>query len=313
VYFSLSDREVRALAAGGNRNTDDRTLLEYRAPRAMVGETRRGELQAMVKRFQNGLLPVELLPSETRDALEASAESSLDLSMDRSADYVHALDAETPTASLEIVRGRLALRENRIAEAIVHLNHAMMLEPESVKAMYWLASAKHMTPNDSEGDTLLTRILQRDPKNLLALASRVGFARDRRDWRAGAQAQVEHIAAMKDPPASEFCTLGDLWTRADNLFLAEEALRAGLAREPYSYLCHRELGEIDRLKGRFASAREHLELVVRFYPEVDSGTYASLALLYRAQQRPDRARDILGKGQRIFPKDPMISRMSSQY
>jgi spermidine synthase len=28
VYFSLSDAEVRALAAGGDRNTDDRTLLE---------------------------------------------------------------------------------------------------------------------------------------------------------------------------------------------------------------------------------------------------------------------------------------------
>jgi len=208
------------------------------------------------------------------------------------------------------VRGRLALQENRIAEAIAHLNRAMMLEPESVKAMYWLASAKHITPNDSEGDILLARILQRDPKNLLALASRVGFAKDRRDWRAGAQAQVEHIAAMKDPPASEFCTLGDLWTRAGNYSSAEEALRAGLQREPYSYLCHRELGEIDRIKGRFAAAREHLELVVRFYPEVDSGTYVSLALLYRAQEHPDRARDILRKGKRIFPKDPMISRMS---
>ncbi len=311
VYFSLSDAEVRALSAGGNRNTDDRTLLEYRAPRAMVGETRTGELEAIVKRFQNGLLPVELRPSETRAALEAAAESSIDLNMDRSADYIHALDAETPTASLEIVRGRLALRENRITEAIAHLNHAMILEPENVKAMYWLASTKHVTPNDSEGDTLLTRILQRDPKNLLALASRVGFARDRRDWRASAQAQVEHIAAIKDPPASEFCTLGDLWARAGNLTSAEEALRAGLEREPYSYLCHRELGEIDRIKRRFAAAREHLELVVRLYPEVDAGTYVSLALVYRAQEHPDQARDILGKGKRIFPKDPMISRMSA--
>jgi tetratricopeptide (TPR) repeat protein len=230
--------------------------------------------------------------------------------MGRSADYVHALDAETPTASLEIVRGRLALRENRIAEAIVHLNHAMMLEPESVTAMYWLASAKHFTPHDSEGDILLTRILQRDPKNLLALAARVAFAKDRRDWRSGAQAQMEHIAAMKDPPASEYCTLGDLWAHAGNYSSAEEALRAGLEREPYSYLCHRELGEIDRVKGRFAAAREHLEFVVRFYPEVDSGTYASLALLYRAQGHLDLARDILRKGRRIFPEDSMISRMS---
>ena len=311
AYFSLGDAEVRALAAGGNRNTDDRTLLEYRAPRAMVGETRTAELMALVRRFQNGLLPVELRTSERRAALEAAAESSLDLHMERSAEYAHALDAETPTASLEIVRGRQAIRENRIAEAITHFNRALVLEPQSVKAMHWLALAKHATPGDSEGDILLTRILQRDPKNQLALASRVEFARERRDWRASAQAQVEHVAAMKELPASELCMLGDLWARAGNLAAAEEALRAGLQREPYSYMCHRELGEIDRVKGRMSAAQENLEFVVRFYPEADSGTYLSLALVYRAQGHPDRAREILEKGRRIFPNAQVISRMFS--
>src|SRR5712692_8673721 len=43
VYFRLSDAQVRALAAGASRNTDDRTFLEYRAPRAMIGENRSGE------------------------------------------------------------------------------------------------------------------------------------------------------------------------------------------------------------------------------------------------------------------------------
>jgi len=311
VYFRLSDTEVRALAAGGDRNTDDRTLLEYRAPRGMVGETRREELEATVKRFQKGLLPAELRVSEMRPALEAAAESSLDLATNSSADYVHALDGETPTAALETTRGRLALKENRTAEAVAHLSRATMLEPDNLDALYWLAIAKHITPNDLEGDTLLTRILRRDPKNLPALASRVTFARDRRDWRTGAQTQVERIAAMKDPPSSEFCTLGDLWVRAGNLASAEEALVAGLERDPYSYLCHRELGEVDRLRGRLTAAREHLELVVRMYPDMDSGTYVSLALVYRAQEHPDQARNILAKGLRIFPRDPLISRMSS--
>lgn len=312
AYFSLSDAEVRALATGGNHNTDDRTLLEYRAPRAMIGENRVGELEAAVRRFQSGLLPVELRNSETRAALEAAAETSLALGIDRSADYVHALDAETPTASLEIVRGRLALRENRIADAIAHFNRAMMLEPESAAGMYWYALAKHATPGDSEGNAILARILQRDPKNLLALAARVEFARERRDWRVGALAQVEHIAAMKDPPPSEFCRLGDLWARAGELTPAENAFRKGLELEPYSYMCHRELGEIDRAKGNLVPAREHLEFVVHFYPEADARTYLSLALVYRAQGHPDQAREILRKGQRIFPNEPLLSRVSSR-
>ena len=313
AYFSLSDAEVRALAARGNRNTDDRTLLEYRAPYAMIDETRRDELEAVIKRFQNGLLPTELRTSEMRAALEAAAETSFDLHMDRSADYVQALDTETPTASLEILRGRMAHRENQRADAIAHFDRAMALEPQSTKAAYWLALEKHTAPGDYEGDALLTRILQLDPRNLRALASRVEFARDRRDWRGSARAQTEYIAAMEDPAASEYCRLGDLWARAGNLTQAEEAFRSGLEHEPYSYMCHRELGEIDRVRGRLSAAREHLEFVVRFYPEADSSIYPSLALVYRAQGQLDKARKLLGKGHRIFPNDPTIYSLYSHY
>jgi tetratricopeptide (TPR) repeat protein len=105
--------------------------------------------------------------------------------------------------------------------------------------------------------------------------------------------------------------LGSLWARAGNLASAEQALQAGLQREPYSYMCHREAGEIARVKGRLAAAQENLEFVVRFYSEADSGTYLSLALVYRAQGHPDLAREILRKGQRIFPKTQIISRSPS--
>jgi len=70
------------------------------------------------------------------------------------------------------------------------------------------------------------------------------------------------------------------------------------------------LAKSNRLKGRFAAASEHLEFVVRMYPEMDAGTYASLALVYRAQGHPDQAQDILAKGLRMFPRDPLISRIS---
>lgn len=279
------------------------------APRAAVGENRKAELDASVKRYQRELLPDDLLHSERLPALQAAAESSLDLNLDASTNYVHALDREVPTSAIEIVRGRLALRQNRTSEAVTHLSRAIELEPENLNAIYWLAMAKHSSPNDSEGDAMLTQILQRDPKNIRALASRVAYAKDRRDWHSGAQAQDDLMAATEDPPAAEFCVLGGFWFRAGNLSSSEDALKGGLERDPYSYLCHRELGEIDRVEGRFAEARSHLELVVRMYPEMDAGTYASLALVYRAQKQPHPAKDILAKGLRIFPRDPMISRL----
>jgi len=66
------------------------------------------------------------------------------------------------------------------------------------------------------------------------------------------------------------------------------------------------------VQGRLSSAREHLEFVVRFYPDADPRTYISLALVYRAQGAPRLAREILAKGRRIFPGDPAILRMSSR-
>jgi len=311
VYFRLSDSQVRALAAGAPSNTSDRTLLEYRAPRALVGGNRRTELEASVNAYRDGILPAELLPSETPSSLEAAAESALDLNLESSADYLHELNMAPPTPALEILRGRLALRQNRTEEAIAHLSRALVLDSENIKAMYWLAVAKHSKPGASEGDVLLARVLQLAPSYLPALASRVAFARDRRDWRTGAGLQQERIAAMKDPPAAEYCALGDLWIRAGELISAESALKSGLELDPYSFLCHRELGEVNRLKGRLDAAREHLEFVVLMYPEMDPGTYASLAFVYRAQKQPDRERAILAKGLRIFPGDPLISRISS--
>jgi len=310
VYFRLNDSEVRYLAAGGDRNTDDRTLLEYRAPKGTVGEDRKSELEALIKNYQRELLPDELLPTEKPLALQAAAESSLDLDLDVSAAYVGALDSENSTPSLEIIRGRLALKQNRSVDAINHFNRALELEPENAKATYWLAIAKHFNPTDTEADLLLDRVLQRDPQNALALASRVAFARDRKDWIVAARAQERLTDAMSDPQAAEFCRLGDLRFRAGNLNTAENALKIGLERDPYSYLCNRELGEIERVKGRLEEASTHLQLVVRMYPEMDPGTYASLALVYEAQKRLDSARTILEKGLRIFPGNPLLSRMS---
>jgi tetratricopeptide (TPR) repeat protein len=86
----------------------------------------------------------------------------------------------------------------------------------------------------------------------------------------------------------------------------EEPLRAGLQRDAYIFLRHRDLGELERAAGRNAEAQKDLEFVVRFFPEADPKTYASLALLYRAEGKLRNADDVLGKGRRIFPEDTLL-------
>jgi uncharacterized protein HemY len=81
-----------------------------------------------------------------------------------------------------------------------------------------------------------------------------------------------------------------------------------LARDSYSFLCHRDLGELARAAGKNEEARSHLEFVVKHFPEADAKTFASLALAYKALGKNQDADDVLRKGKRIFPEDGFLQK-----
>src|SRR5207244_7625671 len=89
-------------------------------------------------------------------------------------------------------------------------------------------------------------------------------------------------AMMPDPPASEYCRLGAIWMKMSNLAEAEPVLLRGISKDPYSYACHLGLGELYRETGRLSLARQHFELIVRFYPDYDPVIFRSLAGVYLA-------------------------------
>jgi tetratricopeptide (TPR) repeat protein len=75
-------------------------------------------------------------------------------------------------------------------------------------------------------------------------------------------------------------------------------------KDPYSYACNLELGELYRETGRFLTARQHFELVVRLYPNYDATIFRSLAGIYLILGEPRAAKATLHKGLRLFPDDP---------
>ena len=168
-----------------------------------------------------------------------------------------------------------------------------------------------MTPGDTESGALLARVLERDPQNLEALATKAEFAKEAHDWRGAAEAFAKRIRVMNSPPASDYCRLGDLQALSGDLVSAVGAFRNGIETDPYSYLCHLELGEIARAIGRLQEARQHREFVERHYPDAAPGIYLSLGAVYRAQGNLQKAREVLQKGRRIFPDDQAIARMVS--
>lgn len=91
-----------------------------------------------------------------------------------------------------------------------------------------------------------------------------------------------------------------------NLTVAEPVLLKGLLKDPYSYACHLELGELYRKTNRLALARQHFEWVVRFFPDAYSTVYRSLAGVYIALGDTRSAASILAKGRRVFPDDEQM-------
>jgi hypothetical protein len=112
-----------------------------------------------------------------------------------------------------------------------------------------------------------------------ALRARADFARDRSDWEAAITAQRKLLVGAPTSSVLEYWRLGDSYLHVRKMNEAEGPLREGLKRDPYSFLCHRDLGELGRAARRNTEAQHDLEFVVRFFPEADLKTHASLALL----------------------------------
>lgn len=96
--------------------------------------------------------------------------------------------------------------------------------------------------------------------------------------------------------------------KISNYAEAEPVLLRGISKDPYSYACHLELGELYRRAGQLPLARENFELVVRFYPDYDPAVFRALANVYSSLGDSRSADAILRKGLRLFPSNPELQK-----
>jgi len=150
--------------------------------------------------------------------------------------------------------------------------------------MYWLAESEAQSSLLQAASDHLEGILKLSPHDKLAMRALVRLAQRRGDWDRAIAFQLRLVEAEAGSSASSYCALGDLYLRKQDLASAEQPLRDGLQGEGLSYLCHRDLGEWLRVNGRWEEAEAELTFVATHFPEVDPKTFASLALLYQAQE-----------------------------
>jgi tetratricopeptide (TPR) repeat protein len=309
AYYALNDSAVRRMAAGSVLNTDDRTLLEYHAPRALLNRSLLDSNAKLIAGNREGLLPANLDPSEARRALEAAAETDLRLANQPDAvAYLQALEKEPPSSNLEMLRGLAQMSDNHNDAAQAHFENAARLDPDSLSALHWLAVVAHNKNEEASADLRVSQMLQRDPKFHAALADRVKFARDRQDWPTTVSAQATLIKATKNPLAIEFCRLGEFLLRTQNLAEAEKAFLTGIVVDPYSYSCNRNLAELYRQTGLMDRAHTRLDFIVRLFPDADPAIYTSLFTVDTALGDHAAAHAAIQKGRRLFPQDEALRR-----
>lgn len=312
AFFVLNDSAVRRLAQGSHQlNTDDRTLLEYDAPRSLL----RSELvdvdQELVSRFRGAPLPENLAPSEAAYALEASLETDLDLNDTTGAQaLLRALGQQPESASLDVAKGRIALNRGKAAEGREFLEAAVKLDAGSPDAAYWLAKAEQATGDDASARARLTALIESHPRYLPALEEAVQIAAGEQDYVTALATQLKRMNLMQKPAASEYGRLGLILLNIANYSEAESALFKGLTVDPNCYSCHFALGELYLHVGKLSLAKENFEWAVRHFPDYDVANFRALAGIEIMLGEKEAAHDTLSEARRVFPQDDDLLRQT---
>jgi spermidine synthase len=310
-YHRLDDGDLRKFGAESYRNTDNRNRLEYRAPRGLLVKGLEEQNSKAVWAQRSLPLSNILWLDDSNGALQAAAETLINIDDEEASHFMGYLQGAPETASLALLRGRWHLAGARYADAKAAFDIALRIDPKSLEAAAGLANVARRQAQYDTAELLCRQILARDPNYIPAIECMMRISRARERWDESAQWQATLLKLKPNSDPDEYSRLGEVLFQAGKNDLAERAFVAALEKEPYSYAAHRNLGEIYIQKKAWDKAQAHLEFVVRFHPDADAGTYLRLAEVYRSSGRPQSAAEILRKGLRIFPDNQELQKLNA--
>jgi tetratricopeptide (TPR) repeat protein len=310
-FYLLDDAALRRFAAGARVDSDDRMSLEYEAPHSLLV---RGLVEENLKQLQAAQPAVELagMSGEERESvLAASAITALNGGDAADADrFESSLDQGSPREEPQIAFGRSALARADYAAAMRFFEAAATADPQSLPAAWGIAETNRLSGQTELARQQLLSILARDPKDLRALGSLEQIYSDTSRPLDASFTQRALIAADPHADADAYAELGEMLKRAGRLDEAVTAMNECLARDPYNFQTHLNLGQIFDVEHKYREARQTLEFAERFFPDVDPQIYA---LLYEADKGlgdSGAAAEAVRSGLRIFPGDPDLLKLS---
>jgi tetratricopeptide (TPR) repeat protein len=247
---------------------------------------------------------------QRNSVLAASAVTALNGGDSADADrFVSALNYDSPTPEDEISRGRDAIAHADYQSATRAFGIALTADPNSVAATWGLAEVNRLSGNLDLANQQFLRVLKRKPDDLRTLGSLEQLYSDTSHPIEAAEIQRRLINADPRAGADAYAELGEMLKRAGKLDEAVAAMNECLARDPYNFQSHLNLGQILDFQKKYHDSRKNLEFVRRFFPDVDSQTYALLYEVDSAIGDSKAATEAVRFGIHLFPNDPTLLRL----
>ena len=306
----LNDTALHNFAATGRIDSDDRTSLEYSAPRSLLV---RGLDDENLRELHETQAKVDLagFSSDQRNSvLAASAVTALNGGDIADADrFVSALDFESSSTESEISRGRDAIVHADYRSAASAFGIALAADPNSVSAEWGLAEVNRLSGNLDLANQQFLHVLERNPDDLRTLGSLEQLYSATNHPFEAAEIQRRLIKANPHASADDYAELGEMLKRAEKLDEAVAAMNECLARDPYNFETHLNLGQILDFQKKYYDSRKNLEFVQRFFPDADPQPYALLYEVDNALGDSKAATEAVRFGIHLFPNDPALLRL----
>ncbi len=223
---------------------------------------------------------------------------------------MRALDHRPVTPAIAIIRGRAALAHSNYQTAFRAFDAALAIDPNSSEAAWGLAETNRRFGNNEKARLALQRILERDPGNFRALKSLVKLDVDFSRWAEAEDLQRRLLAANPHSAAAARAQLAEILLREEKLDEAYRAMMDCLALDPYNYQTQLNLGELLARQEKWVEARQHLEFVMRYFPDEDEKIYPLLFQADKALGDSSAAAKAVRFGLRIFPGNSELLRLN---
>ncbi|MCC7204545.1 MAG: fused MFS/spermidine synthase [Phycisphaeraceae bacterium] len=307
AFFELDDADVRRMIGSPDRNTDDHTLLEYRAPLAMMSTGVTARTSEMIRTHRTVEWPREIGPERREMAPFWAAKTMVDLGQVRDATrFMQMLAGSPASADLEVLRGRFECLTAGWDAAAAHFERALRMDPDHQPALLGAGRTAEQRGDTSTARRMYERVLTLNPGSIEAMEDLSRLMRLQGEY-AQAMAMRRRVAEARGG-----ANLEDLTELAETSWMAGDTtseqvyLREMLEREPYSRLAHLRLADVLMGQGDWEGARGKLEFLVRFHPGAEPGMYRKLAEVYVRLGRPSDAAAAMAKGRRLFPGSPAL-------